>query len=69
MAPLYSREEAVEFGISANEAEGLHVSDYFLDLSNRYISSEIDLAEFHDLLDIHYFGRKGISNAISRCLY
>ena len=64
-----SRLEALSFGISANDAEGLEVSDFFLGLAERYVSGEIDLVDFHDLLDVHYYGRPGVSNELSSCVY
>lgn len=67
--PLCSRAEAVEFGMSANEAEGLAVSPFFKMLAGEYVRGEIDLREFHDRLDLHYYGRRGVSNALSGCRY
>ena len=64
-----SRFEALLFGISANKAEGLDVSDFFLNLAERYVRGEIDLVDFHDLLDAHYYGRPGVSNELSSCAY
>lgn len=63
------RFEALLFGISANKAEGLDVSDFFLGLAERYLRGEIDLDDFHDLLDVHYYGRPGVSNELSSCVY
>lgn len=64
-----SRLDAPMFGISANKAEGLEVSEFFLGLAERYVRGEIDLAEFHDLLDVYYYGRPGVSNGLSSCHY
>lgn len=65
----YSRVEAVEFGIVANEAEGLEVSPLFKALAGKYVRGEIGLREFHDQLDLHYYGRRGVSNGLSGCVY
>lgn len=67
--PLCSRVEAVEFGIVANEAEGLEVSPLFKALAGKYVRGEIGLREFHDRLDLHYYGRRGVSNGLSGCVY
>lgn len=67
--PLCSRAEAVEFGIAANESEGLEVSPLFKELAEEYVRGEIDLREFHDQLDLHYYGRRGVSNGLSGCRY
>lgn len=64
-----SRAEAVEFGIAANESEGLEVSPLFKELAEEYVRGEIGLREFHDRLDLHYCGRRGVSNALSGCRY
>lgn len=66
---VQSRLEAISFGVSANKAEGLEVSDFFLGLAERYVRGEIDLVDFHDLLDAHYYGRPGVSNELSSCAY
>ena len=65
----YSCAEAVEFGVAANEAEGLEVSPLFKQLAGEYVRGEIDLREFHDQLDLHYYGRRGVSNGLSGCVY
>ncbi len=65
----YSCAEAVEFGVAANEAEGLEVSPLFKQLAGEYMRGEIDLREFHDQLDLHYYGRRGVSNGLSGCVY
>ena len=65
----YSCAEAVEFGVAANEAEGLEVSPLFKQLAGEYVRGEIDLREFHDQLDLHYYGRRGVSNGVSGCVY
>lgn len=49
--------------MSANEAEGLAVSPFFKMLAGEYVR------EFHDRLDLHYYGRRGVSNALSGCRY
>ena len=65
----YSCAEAVEFGVAANEAEGLEVSPLFKQLAGEYMRGEIDLREYHDQLDLHYYGRRGVSNGLSGCVY
>ena len=55
--------------MSANEAEGLEVSPLFKELAGEYVRGEIGLREFHDRLDLHYCGRRGVSNALSGCRY
>lgn len=69
MSPQYSRAEAIEFGVEANRAEGLEVSPLFKQLAGEYVRGEIGLREFHDQLDLHYYGRRGVSNALSGCVY
>lgn len=69
MSPQYSRAEAIEFGVAANRAEGLEVSPLFKALAGEYVRGEIDLREFHDQLDLHYYGRRGVSNGLSGCVY
>ena len=60
---------AIQFGIAAHEAEGLEVSSLFRQLDGKYVRGEIDLREFHDQLDLHYYGRRGVSNGLSGCVY
>lgn len=60
---------AIQFGIAANETEGLEVSSLFRQLAGEYVRGEIDLREFHDQLDLHYYGRRGVSNGLSGCVY
>lgn len=69
MSLSYSRDDSVRIGIAANEAEGLQVSRLFLDLASEYVRGDIDLRQFHDEIDLHYCGKRNVSNGISECIY
>ncbi len=49
-----TREDILSEAIHSTEMEGLHVSDFFMEVAPRYTSGEISIQDFRKTLTEHY---------------